>query len=112
MPTFRVPSAITFALGLVIVLTTLAAQPPRQMENLGRGVVALNQGGGKVFVSWRLLGTDPDDLAFNVYRFSGNGQPAKLNKEPLTKVTFFEDAGVKLDQPTSYFVRPVERGQE
>src|SRR3954451_11021997 len=110
----RMVLAIVTSLGLVRAAQAAAAAPapPRQMENLGRGVVALNQGGGKVFVSWRLLGTDPEDVVFNVYRTTANGQPAKLNKEPLTKVTFFEDTSAKLDQPTSYFVRPIEKGQE
>ncbi len=47
---------------------------PRQMERLGRGVVAINQGSGKVFVSWRLLGTDPESIAFNLYRTAGSGE--------------------------------------
>ena len=49
------------------------------MEKLGRGVVAIHQGDGKVFVSWRLLGTDPEAIAFNVYRAAGDGEPVKLN---------------------------------
>ena len=44
--------------------------PVRQMERLGRGVVAINCG-DHVFVSWRLLGTEPQDTAFNVYRQAG-----------------------------------------
>jgi rhamnogalacturonan endolyase len=85
---------------------------PRQMENLGRGVVAINQGGGKVFVSWRLLGTDPDDIAFNVYRTSGAEQPIKLNQAPLTRSTHYVDTGADLSRPTAYVVRPVLKGQE
>ncbi|HVS54532.1 MAG TPA: rhamnogalacturonan lyase [Opitutaceae bacterium] len=46
------------------------AHAQHQMENLGRGVVAIHQSDGKVFVSWRLLGTDPDNVAFNLYRKS------------------------------------------
>ena len=46
--------------------------PIRQMEALGRGLVAINLGEGKIFVSWRLLGTDPEDIAFNLYRRSGD----------------------------------------
>jgi rhamnogalacturonan endolyase len=86
--------------------------PPRQMENLGRGVVAVNQGGGKVYVGWRLLGTDPDGIAFNLYRDSGDGKPVKRNDKPLTATTDFVDTGVDLTQPTSYFVRPVRNGRE
>src|SRR5688500_2776566 len=61
------------------------AVPARHMEKLGRGVVAIHQGEGKVFVSWRLLGTDPEAVAFDVYRKSGDAEAVKLTKEPLTK---------------------------
>jgi rhamnogalacturonan endolyase len=88
------------------------ALPPRQMEYLGRGVVAINQGEGKVFVSWRLLGTDPDEIAFNLYRKSGDGEPIKVNKEPITKATCYGDVGVDLSKATAYFVRPVLNGKE
>src|SRR5215471_17436666 len=63
------------------------SRPKRVMERLGRGVVAINQGDGKVFVSWRLLGTEPDDIAFNLYRKSGDGEAVRLNKQPLAKAT-------------------------
>jgi len=48
-------------------------KPLRHMEHLGRGVVAIHQGDGKVYVGWRLLGTDPDEIAFNLYRTAGDG---------------------------------------
>ena len=49
------------------------------MERLDRGVVAVRQSDGKVFISWRILRDDPDNAPFNVYR---NGE--KLNDKPLT----------------------------
>ena len=49
----------------------------RQMENLKRGVVAVSQPDNKVFVSWRLFGTDPEDIAFNVYRIADDNVPGK-----------------------------------
>lgn len=88
------------------------ALPARQMEKLGHGVVALHLGGGKVFVSWRLLGTDPDGVAFNLYRQVGTGEPVKLTKEPLTKVTCFADTGVEFVNPVRYTVRAVIDGKE
>ena len=42
--------------GAMILLWVNRAGAQRWMENLGRGVVAVNQGNGKVFVSWRMLG--------------------------------------------------------
>lgn len=84
----------------------------RQMENLGRGVVAIHQGDGKVFVGWRLLGTDPDEISFNLYRTSGDGPPVKVNSDPITKTTNYQDAGVDLTKATAYFVRPLLNGAE
>lgn len=84
----------------------------RQMEYLGRGVAAVNQGEGKVFVSWRLLGTDPDGIAFNVYRVTGDAQPVKLNSTPLDKATCYQDSGVDLTKDNAYVVRPVLSGVE
>ena len=94
-----------FALGMAFLLA--AAGAPRQMENLGRGVVAINQGEGKVFVSWRLLGTEPDSIAFNVYRTTGAGQPVKLNQVPITKATCYQDTDADLTRDHAYFVRAV-----
>ena len=85
---------------------------PRQMEKLGRGVAALNEGAGKVWVTWRLLGTDPDDTAFNVYRVTDGGVPAKLNPVPIRNVTFFEDTGADLTKANAWQVRPVLAGRE
>ncbi len=58
---------LTFSAAL-LAAGPLAAQP--QLENLDRGVVAIHQPDGRVAVSWRLLGTDPDGVAFNLYRQS------------------------------------------
>ncbi len=99
-------------LGLFLALPALAEAPPRQMEALGRGVVAIHEGDDKVFVSWRRLGDDPDGLAFNVYRAAGNGAAVKRNREPITGPSHFVDAQVDFGKGVSYFVRPVREGQE
>jgi rhamnogalacturonan endolyase len=98
-------------LGLV-VLCPFAALAQRQMEALGRGLVGLHLGGGKVSLSWRLLGTDPDGLAFNIYRATGNAEPVRVNPEPIAASTHYIDAGANLGQPTRYFTRPVLNGTE
>ncbi|GEO07146.1 rhamnogalacturonan endolyase YesW [Adhaeribacter aerolatus] len=82
------------------------------MENLGRGVVAVHQGEGKVFVSWRMLGTDPVNIAFNLYRKTGSKKPVKLNPQPLTQSTNFQDSKVDISQPNAYYVKPVLNGKE
>jgi rhamnogalacturonan endolyase len=89
-----------------------AAYAQRQMERLGRGVVAVNQGDGKVFVSWRLLGDDPEATAFNLYRATTGAKAAKLNAKPIADLTFFVDEKADLTKAVSYFVRPVINGRE
>jgi rhamnogalacturonan endolyase len=84
----------------------------RQMEGLDRGVVAINQGGGNVYVGWRLLATDPDDITFNLYRSTGGGAAVKVNAAPLGQTTEFVNTGVALDMSNAYFVRPVVEGVE
>jgi rhamnogalacturonan endolyase len=96
---------------LFITLPTLAS-PKYQVENLGRGVIALRASDTSVYVGWRLLGTDPADLAFNVYRATGSGPPVRVNAAPLTATTDLIDSGADLAQANSYTVRPVLRGGE
>jgi len=88
------------------------AKSQRQMEALDRGVVAVRNADGKVFVSWRLLGTEPQDLAFNVYRGIESGKPQKLNKAPIKNVTSIEDDLIDTTKNIAYTVRPVLNGKE
>ena len=80
-------------------------------DNLNRGIVAIADADKSVYVSWRLLKTDPSDIAFNVYRSSGS-RSVKLNKKPVLATTDFvcKDAGVKGGE--QYWVVPVEKGKE
>jgi len=84
----------------------------RQMEKLGRGLIAVRQNNDSVYVSWRVLGTDPDDIAFNLYRKTGTSEAIKLNHDPITQSSNFIDAGVKFGLANSYFVKPVLKGHE
>jgi rhamnogalacturonan endolyase len=58
------------------ILAQNAPMSLRQKERLGRGLVAIPRENGDVFLSWRLLGTDSGDIAFNVYRATGDGLPS------------------------------------
>ncbi|MFF4623237.1 rhamnogalacturonan lyase [Nonomuraea jabiensis] len=80
-----------------------AAPPTKQMEDLDRGLVSVRSGSGNL-VSWRLLGTDPDGVAFNVYR--GSTRVATN----LTASTNYLDDGAAAD--ASYTVRAVVGGTE
>lgn len=74
------------------------------MEWLNRGVVAVKVNEG-VFVSWRLLGTDPQDVSFNLYR---NG--TLVNGAPLTSVTNFVDTAG--GNNSTYEVKAIVDGRE
>jgi len=102
---------LAVAFGVASLFATDAAEL-RQTERLGRGVVAVNQGNGEVFVGWRLLGNDPDAIAFNVYRAAGSGKPVKLNDKPITEATSFLDTKADLTKSNSYFIRPTLNGRE
>ena len=98
-------------LGVMLIgLSDAAAQ--RQMERLGRGVAAFHRAGGDVYVGWRLLGTDPADISFNLDRSVNGAAATKLNAAPLTNTTDYVDATVNLTATNAYFVKPVLGGVE
>ncbi|MBC6988898.1 rhamnogalacturonan lyase [Hymenobacter sp. BT491] len=84
---------------------TLATRDQRQMERLGRGVVAVQQEKGNVFISWRLLNSDPPNAAFNLFRQSGNRAAVQLNRQPLTKGTNWVDKTAVDHTAYTYSVR-------
>lgn len=102
----------SFAGLCLLTLTISLAYSQRQMENLDRGVVAVRNPEGNVFVSWRLLATEPPDIAFNLYRSMGNGKTEKLNKEVISKVTHFIDTNNDTTLHRTYFVKTVIKKKE
>lgn len=76
----------------------------RQAEYLDRGVVTLPSGSG-VLISWRMLGDDPGNISFNVYR---NG--SKITATPITNSTNYLDTSGTTS--AAYTVRAVINGSE
>jgi rhamnogalacturonan endolyase len=101
---------IRIGVGLLLAVTSSAAAQ-RQMENLTRGIVAVKQSGA-VYVGWRLFGTDPESLAFNLYRVTGEGDPVKVNETPISDSTNYVDREADASKPLQYFVRPILNGKE
>ncbi|XEC95168.1 rhamnogalacturonan lyase [Paenibacillus tarimensis] len=81
-----------------------AGERPRQMELLNRSPVAVKVTSG-VYVGWRMLGTDPADIAFHVYR---NGQ--RITGTALTTSTNYLDP--QGTEQSVYEIRPVIGGSE
>ncbi|MCX5239125.1 rhamnogalacturonan lyase [Streptomyces prunicolor] len=83
---------------------TAEAATARQVEALDRGVVSVHTDTGNL-VSWRWLGTDPDDVSFNVYRAG-----TKVNSAPISGSTNYFHAGAPAQ--ADYTVRAIVGGTE
>jgi rhamnogalacturonan endolyase len=83
----------------------------RQKETLDRGVIAVKEN-GHFYIGWRVLGTDPDNLAFNLYRKSGNEKAVKINDQIITGATNFIDAKASVQENNTWFVKTVLNGIE
>jgi rhamnogalacturonan endolyase len=96
------------------VLPTPAAEalPARQVEYLTRGVNAISTGSSRAYINWRMLGTDPANIAFNVYRSTDGAAAVKRNSTPLTATTDFTDSSVTTTKSNAWFIRPVINGVE
>ena len=75
----------------------------RPAEPMDRGVAAVQTKEG-AHVGWRLLKSDPADIAFDVYRTAG-GKRAKLNAAPVRQTTDFADTNA-FDAAAEYTVEP------
>src|SRR5918995_6761315 len=90
--------ACVFAMGAPV------ASAQAYMENLGRGTIAVRATETEVYVGWRLLGTDPADIAFNVYRSTDDRPPLKLTPTPVVQTTDFVDRTADPGRSNKYFV--------
>ncbi|MGN6647003.1 MAG: Ig-like domain-containing protein [Cytophaga sp.] len=88
---------------LNIFMFSLYAQAQFRMEKLDRGVIAVRTGNNN-FISWRWLGTEPDNITFNLYR---NG--TKVNAAPLTVCNYTDNGAAAT---ASYAVRAIIDGVE
>jgi rhamnogalacturonan endolyase len=104
-------SCMKICIILLLILVSVAPAQ-RQMENLTRGIVAVKQTDNSVYIGWRLFGTDPQNIAFNLYRISGSNEPSKVNKTPITGATNYVDKEASTNQALQYFVRPMLNGKE
>jgi rhamnogalacturonan endolyase len=91
---FCVSGMIGICLLFIFVATVSGAEKP------DRGLVAIEREDGSVFLSWRLLESDPEDIAFQIRRRSpesGRRQFAVLTKDTPYRLTNFVDKTPKED---------------
>lgn len=85
----------------------------RDMEYLDRGLVAVRRSDGDIFLSWRMLGTDPNTVSFNLYDASTTdrgGNPTLINDSPITDSTNYLDTDGSSD--STYCVAAIIDGNE
>ena len=79
------PGFTLFFLVAGLLFITKLSPAQRIMERLNRGTIAVTDSSG-VFISWRLLATDPQNISFNVYR-----NQLKINFGSIKNTTCFLD---------------------
>ncbi|MEK3922415.1 rhamnogalacturonan lyase family protein [Paenibacillus sp. FSL K6-2393] len=96
--------------GEVLQADAAEGSAPRLVENLGRGLTAVYLGENKVYLSWRLLGTESQQVTFDIYRRTGT-EEVKLNDQPLTQGTNYTDTNVDVTQSHTYIVKSYVDGR-
>lgn len=91
------------AIALVLLTCGSLVHAQREVDPLDRGLIAVKTEQG-VFLSWRILGEEYDDVRYDVYR-----DGIKLNGNPLSVSNYTDSIGTLKD---TYTVAPVVNGVE
>ncbi len=101
---------------LLLALLPVVGQAQRLMQQLGRGVVAVNRSGSSIrnvtstagqgsLITWRKLAQEPEGTTYNVYsRMAGTSAYTKINARPIAVTCF---APSTLTDNTEYAVTAV-----
>lgn len=95
---------LVLLIAIVVLFPSEMLYSQKKMEKINRGLVAIREGDG-YYLSWRLLGDEPWDTGFNIYRGEN-----KLNSEPIVNVTSYVDVEAPLN--SIYYVRAIVDGVE
>lgn len=96
---------------LCILFTFFATA--QRAEKIDRGVVALTIDESTIYVGWRLLLDDPEDVSFNVYRRDiGFGGYEVVNPEPVVNSTNYIDKTITPGHAYNYSITVINRGYE
>lgn len=89
---------------LLFVITLCEGFSQRYVEKLNRGLVAIRLSSTQVYIGWRMLGTDPTNVSYNLY-FNGT----KLSASPFTTTTNYTHDS---SNDGTYYVRAIINGIE
>jgi rhamnogalacturonan endolyase len=89
---------------LLLLGTTTQIYAQRTVEKLNRGIVAMRLNANQVYVGWRMLGTEPTDVSYNLYC-----NDVKVVGSPFSTSTNFTHTTTTNG---TYYVRAIINGVE
>ncbi|HON08325.1 MAG TPA: silent information regulator protein Sir2, partial [Verrucomicrobiota bacterium] len=96
---------LSIVLGVISVAPMLLAA-----ENLDRGVIAILTTNNEVFISWRLLASDSQDVSFNVLRYKNlDSKPELITKKTIADSCNYVDKYGSADM--YYAVQSISNGR-
>ncbi|MEY2868010.1 MAG: hypothetical protein RIR01_414 [Bacteroidota bacterium] len=101
--TLQFITKFTLCLWLICGITA-ATQAQRTVENLNRGLQVIRLNPNQVYINWRMLGTEPTNVSYNLY-CNGN----KLTAKPITASTNFLH---EISTDGNYYIRAIINNTE
>jgi len=103
------PTTLNFSRKLSILFLLLFGmssqiQAQRTVEKLNRGLIATRLNADQVYINWRMLGTEPTNISYNLYCNS-----KKVAGSPFTTTTNFTH---KTTTDGNYYIRAIVNGIE
>lgn len=100
------PNSIRKLAFFLLLLSGISSQmqAQRTVEKLNRGLVAMRLNPNQVYINWRMLGTEPTNVSYNLYC---NGK--KVAGSPFTTTTNFTHEATTNG---NYYIRAISNGVE
>ena len=95
---------------VIAVCISVCASFASAEEKVGRGLAALSAPNGGVYLSWRLLPSDPPDIKFNLFRVY-DGKVSKVNTQPISSSTNYIDTHGRIESRADYYVTEIDTGK-
>lgn len=96
-------NSVLLTIWLTLACLVVNAQP-YSGEKLSRGLVGIPTGNG-MYLSWRMLLDDAENISFDIYRSTEGGKEKKLNRSSIQKTTDFMDETVDLQKGNRWILK-------
>ena len=94
---------VLLSIWLTLSCLVVNAQP-YSGEKLSRGLVGIPTENG-MYLSWRMLLDDAENISFDIYRSTEGGKEKKLNRSSIQKTTDFMDETVDLQKGNRWILK-------